>query len=171
VKPLSATYLGTRFQVLGSGTVLKTPISGFNGISDFDKARGAMTEGATMKVGHDTLRGIVIKDFYLQKNDPWTRMQICSASDSVSCEKHDRPVIVDWGLQSLAKNNYTQAKYFQWSRSTKSDGQTAETHMKKKRIYNAVSNGYCTIEIHTDGFNDFDGFDQTGYLSVHADDK
>ncbi len=42
--------------------------------------------------------------------------------------------------------------------------------MMKKRIYNANGNNYCTISIKTAGFNDYDGFDQTGTLRVRAND-
>jgi hypothetical protein len=176
--PASEAFLGNKFRVAGSGTVANgfTPVrvNGYSATADYDKAGGVMTLIANMSVlsgngTFDPLRGVVIKDFYLHLKDPHKDLQVC-ASDS-RCEKSERPVVVDWGLQSLAKKGYTQAKYWQWSRSTRSDGDIGETHMIKKRIYNANGNGFCTIEIHTEGFNDFDGFDQQGYLRVHADDK
>lgn len=179
--PPNTSFLGNSWKVTGAGTVLRTPVTGYTGVADYDKKGGVMSLSNSMQVksgngSFDPISGKVIKDFYLAKEDNYRDDpkfacgSIENGVESSRCGKSERPVVYDWGLQSLAKKGYTQAKYLQWSRSTRSDGQEAHTFMIKKRIYNANGNGYCTISIKTEGFNDYDGFDQTGTLRVSTGD-
>lgn len=174
VSPLAQSdNLGFKYRVAGGGMISGDTVANYVGISDFDVPGGVMTLSNSMIANRAGISGKVIKDFYLHgaksdeafRNDPRSGC----AKNGDSCEADPRPVIIDWGLQSLAKSGYTQTKYFQWSRSTRSDD-FASTRIWKKRIYNAFGTSACTIKFTTKGQNDGEGFYQTGTLKVRPSD-
>lgn len=175
VSPLAQSpNLGFKYRVAGGGTISGDPVANYVGISDFDVPGGVMTLSNSMIANSAGISGKVIKDFYLHgaKSDEAVRKDPrfgCNDKSGDSCAPDPRPVVIDWGLQSLAKSGYTQTKYFQWSRSTRSDD-AATTRIWKKRIYNAFGTSACTIKFKTTGQNDGEGFFQTGTLKVRASD-
>lgn len=185
VNPGGVSYLGTKFWVrsVPGANLGGVTLNGFTAVYDFDKTGGVMTASnyhtpfgvGSVNGGVDPIGVKVIKDFYAWA--PSLMPEMVKKGKVVGINQDNQPsdwgngnVIVDWGLQSLAKSGYTQTKYFQWSLSTRSDD-AGETHMWKKRIYDAYQTTPCTIKIHTTGQNDGEGFFQTGTLKVRGEDQ
>jgi hypothetical protein len=110
--------------------------------------QAALFEARNVNNNYDKLSGTVIKDFYKVGG------------------KDSNPVIYDWGLQSVSKNNIPQDKWWQRSRATRSDNDYGRTTFIKDRLFSAKNGGTCRIVIDTTGTNDADGFFQDGTLTI-----
>jgi hypothetical protein len=101
----------------------------------------------------DAYKGTVIKDFY--------RGSTCDRCDEYY-------TIYDWGLQAVSKLNYPVEKYWQRSKSRRSDGAVGRTVFVKDRL---VGESSCRITIDTSGENSAAPiFWQNGYIKVEQVD-
>lgn len=99
----------------------------------------------------DAYTGIVIKDFY-------------RGSQVAGDPNFEYYTIYDWGLQAVSKLNYPVEKWWQRSKTRRSDGAIGRTVWVKDRL---VGPSACRITIDLAGVNSSSGiFDQAGYLLV-----
>ena len=137
-----------------AGYVGNTPVSDYASNMVFNSANnmmvGAMTQVNVMSINWvpNQFTGYVIKDFYMgnDKNVP-----------------SDAHIVYDWGLQSLSKEGYPVEKYWQRSKTRRSDGGNGQTAFVKDRLVGVVP---CRIAIALSGLNQFGIFQQTGTLSI-----
>ncbi|MEQ1546894.1 hypothetical protein [Methyloglobulus sp.] len=155
---------GTVYNVTGLGTNVfaGSSLPVYSTIARYNRTGQMMVQSGNFDVKNvngnfDKLTGGVIKDFY--RTDPMVRSSCIYGCSSV-------PVIYDWGLQFVSKNTIPQDKWWQRSAATRSDGNIGKTHFVKDRLFSDKSTAACQIEIWTKGFNDADGFDQTGTLYI-----
>lgn len=102
----------------------------------------------------DRYDGKVIKDFYRGAVSP------TNTDGSPNPEFY---TIYDWGLQSVDKFGFPANKYWQRSKSLRSDGGLGHTVFVKDRLVGATS---CRIVIDTTGDNNPDFFSQSGVLKI-----
>ncbi|MCP5407545.1 MAG: hypothetical protein H6968_02145 [Chromatiaceae bacterium] len=141
-------------QAPAAGYVGNTPVSDYASNMVFNSANnmmvGAMTQVNVMSINWvpNQFTGYVIKDFYMgnDKNVP-----------------SDAHIVYDWGLQSLSKEGYPVEKYWQRSKTRRSDGGNGQTAFVKDRLVGVVP---CRIAIALSGLNQFGIFQQTGTLSI-----
>ena len=137
-----------------AGYVGNTPVSDYASNMVFNSANnmmvGAMTQVNVMSINWvpNQFTGYVIKDFYMgnDKNVP-----------------SDAHIVYDWGLQSLSKEGYPVEKYWQRSKTRRSDGGNGQTAFVKDRLVGVVP---CRIAIALSGLNQFGIFQQTGTVSI-----
>ena len=137
-----------------AGYVGNTPVTDYKSNMVFNSANnmmvGAMTQVNVMSINWvpNQFTGYVIKDFYMgnDKNVP-----------------SDAHIVYDWGLQSLSKEGYPVEKYWQRSKTRRSDGGNGQTAFVKDRLVGVVP---CRIAIALSGLNQFGIFQQTGTLSI-----
>jgi hypothetical protein len=149
--------LGDDWKVTGDGAFKKIPFQTYSAQGDYDRVGGMLIQTASYKGkstngNFDPLSGRVIKDFYWQSG----------TVDGVS----GIPILRDYGLQTLEKKNYPSAKYWQWSKTNRSDDVDGFTEFHKTRIYNANGGGKCSIDVNLVGSNTFDGFDEEGTMTI-----
>lgn len=106
------------------------------------------------QVGVVTYKGLVIKDFYRGTDDPGTPA------------REDR-ILFDWGLQSVSKTGYPVEKWWQRSKTKRSDGGIAKTVWVKDRL---VGNLSCRITLNLTGINDSGFIDQFGTATISWDE-
>ena len=82
---------------------------------------------------------------------------------SINSSDFDYYIINDWGLQTLEKLGYPVNKYWQRSRSRRSNGSIGRTVLVKDRLVGATA---CRITITTEGSNNQDYFWQEGTLKI-----
>ena len=133
----------------GAGYVNGTEITGYDATHTFNSANNMMVgwmEVNAMSINWEPnqFTGKVIKDFYL----------------GTGASKH---TIFDWGLQSLSKLDYPVEKYWQRSKSRRSDGGNGQTAFVKDRLVGVVP---CRIAIALSGLNQIGVFQQTGVLTI-----
>lgn len=150
---------GYQFDVSGSGQGLSgIDVDSYDGTATYDFLTGLMTLESDLSVffankgALGSLHGAVIKDF---KSVPGST-----------------PTFVDYGYQVISKDlngtMFPQAKYWQTSRSNRSDGVVGRTLMNKQRVYSgSLGGGACTIVINISRTNTADsGFHQVGALVI-----
>ena len=141
-------------QAPAAGYIGNTPVTDYASNMVFNSANnmmvGAMTQVNVMSINWvpNQFTGYVIKDFYMgnDKNVP-----------------SDAHIVYDWGLQSLSKEGYPVEKYWQRSKTRRSDGGNGQTAFVKDRLVGVVP---CRIAIALSGLNQFGIFQQTGTLSI-----
>ena len=141
-------------QAPAAGYIGNTPVTDYASNMVFNSANnmmvGAMTQVNVMSINWvpNQFTGYVIKDFYMgnDKNVP-----------------SDAHIVYDWGLQSLSKEGYPVEKYWQRSKTRRSDGGNGQTAFVKDRLVGVVP---CRIAISLSGLNQFGIFQQTGTLSI-----
>ena len=143
------------FVSMGSGILKQRSVQNYSAQLAYNSANNMMDSTSRVQVfginnRYDTYTGKVIKDFYNGTIDP---------------NSTDRVNIYDWGLQSLDKENYPVNKYWQRSKSHRSDGTIGRTVFVKDRLVGATS---CRIIIDTLGDNNQDFFNQTGSLIIQT---
>ena len=143
------------FVSMGSGILKSKPVQNYRAQLAYNSANNMLDSQSSVQVlginqRFDTYTGKVIKDFYNGTIDP---------------NSTDRVNIYDWGLQSLDKENYPVNKYWQRSKSHRSDGSIGRTVFVKDRLVGATS---CRIIIDTLGENNQDFFSQTGSLTIQT---
>jgi hypothetical protein len=99
--------------------------------------------------GPDPFSGFVIKDFYLG-----------SVTDTAP---YGDDILYDWGLQSSRKQNKPVEKWWQRSKSRRSNTFAARTVFQKDRLVGFTP---CRITIQTDGINNGDWFEQYGTAKI-----
>ena len=135
-----------------AGYVGNTPVSDYASNMVFNSANnmmvGAMTQVNVMSINWvpNQFTGYVIKDFYMG-----------------TTAGGDAHIVYDWGLQSLSKEGYPVEKYWQRSKTRRSDGGNGQTAFVKDRLVGVVP---CRIAIALSGLNQFGIFQQTGTLSI-----
>ena len=135
-----------------AGYVGNTPVSDYASNMVFNSANnmmvGAMTQVNVMSINWvpNQFTGYVIKDFYMGLTNPG-----------------DSHIVYDWGLQSLSKEGYPVEKYWQRSKTRRSDGGNGQTAFVKDRLVGVVP---CRIAISLSGLNQFGIFQQTGTVSI-----
>lgn len=166
---------GYAFQITGDGSVTgSNQLSGvdihdYEGKAAYDYYTGMMTLSSSMDVDFllssnshpNHLEGLVIKDFKFVRGFP--------------------PVFIDYGYQAISKEAqgrdtkesmgptaFPAAKYWQTSRSHRSDNVNGRTQMAKERVYSADTfNNPCSIIIDIQGSNTLaTGVHQTGSLVI-----
>jgi hypothetical protein len=139
----------------GPGYIANTPVSGYDGTMIYNSANnmmvGYMNAVNVMSINWvpNTFTGYVIKDFYLGQN-----------TGPVGADTH---IVYDWGLQSLSKEGYPVEKYWQRSKTRRSDGGQGATAFVKDRLVGVVP---CRIAISLSGLNQFGVFQQSGTLTI-----
>jgi len=108
----------------------------------------------------DEYKGAVIKDFYRGNLSvkPTDKTSLTYFADL-----SEYNTIYDWGVQSVTKANYPLEKYWQRSKSRRSDGAIGRTVFVKDRL---VGEDSCRIIIDTAGTNSASTFQQEGYVQV-----
>ncbi|MCP5407546.1 MAG: hypothetical protein H6968_02150 [Chromatiaceae bacterium] len=135
-----------------AGYVGNTPVSDYASNMVFNSANnmmvGAMTQVNVMSINWvpNQFTGYVIKDFYMG-----------------TTAGGDAHIVYDWGLQSLSKEGYPVEKYWQRSKTRRSDGGNGQTAFVKDRLVGVVP---CRIAISLSGLNQFGIFQQTGTVSI-----
>ncbi|MCB0261489.1 MAG: hypothetical protein KDE62_17440, partial [Calditrichaeota bacterium] len=109
--------------------------------------------------GPDSFAGLVIKDFYLGEGSGGGRGTEPPADDPYGSD-----IVYDWGLQSLHKANYPVEKYWQRSKSRRSNTFWGRTVFQKDRLVGFTP---CRIVITTDGYNNSDWFEQYGEADIY----
>ena len=139
-------------QAPAAGYVGNTPVSDYASNMVFNSANnmmvGAMTQVNVMSINWvpNQFTGYVIKDFYMG-----------------TTAGGDAHIVYDWGLQSLSKEGYPVEKYWQRSKTRRSDGGNGQTAFVKDRLVGVVP---CRIAISLSGLNQFGIFQQTGTVSI-----
>ena len=157
--PTAGSPAGSNYLAYGRGNSLNGGILPSFSSNTYYSATGQMMyEGATFNVqsvngNNDNLLGKVIKDFY----------RVTAVERTTS---RPIPVIYDWGLQSVHKNFIPQDKWWQRSRTTRSDGVLGRTVFVKDRLFSAKNGGVCRITIDITGTDDNDLFNETGKLTI-----
>jgi hypothetical protein len=146
---------GTSFRVTGNelNVLNGNSLPFYLSTAHYSATGQMMTQTARFRVKNvnnllDSLSGTAIKDFYK-----------VGATAPI-------PVIYDWGLQSVSKNDIPQDKWWQRSEANRSDNFIGKTHFRKDRLFSAKSGGVCSIDILMEGTNDANLFDQTGTLTI-----
>ena len=135
-----------------AGYVGNTPVTDYTSNMVFNSANnmmvGAMTQVNVMSINWvpNQFTGYVIKDFYMG-----------------TTAGGDAHIVYDWGLQSLSKEGYPVEKYWQRSKTRRSDGGNGQTAFVKDRLVGVVP---CRIAISLSGLNQFGIFQQTGTVSI-----
>jgi hypothetical protein len=169
----SNKLLGTHYDVDAG---YNTSIAGGKEIRDFDG------DGF-----FDAKGGIMVHEGEFRVNFPATNNNVSVQSRVIKDFRWVKGVFYDYGLQSLAKKGpldmeraaymkkpgqrydsvfYPQAKYWQTSKHIKSNGVEGVTLINKQRLYNANGNTPCSIVVNIHGDDTYDGFDQSGTLTV-----
>ncbi len=99
--------------------------------------------------GPDAFSGYVIKDFYL--------------GEDTTANPYGSDIVYDWGLQSLRKLSYPVEKYWQRSKSRRSNTFNARTVFVKDRLVGFTP---CRITIDVAGINTGDWFEQYGTAKI-----
>jgi len=108
----------------------------------------------------DEYKGSVIKDFY---RGNLSVKPTDKASPTYAADLSEYNTIYDWGVQSVTKVNYPLEKYWQRSKSRRSDGVVGRTVFVKDRL---VGEDTCRIIIDTAGTNSASTFSQDGFVQV-----
>ena len=104
----------------------------------------------------NSFKGLVIKDFYKGEDKSGT------TNDPLDNELF---LIIDWGLQSLSKYDYPVEKYWQRSKTRRSDGGNGQTVFVKDRLVGVTP---CRITVALSGSNGPSIFNQAGSLSIES---
>ena len=99
----------------------------------------------------NTFTGLVIKDFYKGVDNTATQGD------------NELFLIIDWGLQSLSKEDYPVEKYWQRSKVRRSDGGNGQTVFVKDRLVGVTP---CRITVDLAGANGPSLFDQKGTMTI-----
>jgi hypothetical protein len=99
----------------------------------------------------DDYTGKVIKDFYMGSAAP---------GETGFTNAH---IVYDWGLQALLKKGYPVEKYWQRSKTQRSNGVQGKTVFVKDRLVGVVP---CRITIALAGLNQVGIFQQSGSLTI-----
>jgi hypothetical protein len=157
---LAPTFRGQAFnvdQAAGDGYINGTLVTGYDSTMVFNSANnmmvGYMDAVNVMSINWvpNQFTGYVIKDFYLG---------IDAGGPGIPGDTH---IVYDWGLQSLSKEGYPVEKYWQRSKTRRSDGGDGQTVFVKDRLVGVTK---CRITIALSGLNQFGIFQQSGTLSV-----
>ncbi|MCB1751528.1 MAG: hypothetical protein KDI74_07370, partial [Gammaproteobacteria bacterium] len=135
----------------GAGYINGTEVTGYKATHTFNSANNMMVgwmEVNAMSINWEPnqFTGKVIKDFY-----------------TTNVKAGDYHIIYDWGLQSLSKWDKKKKKYWQRSKSRRSDGGNGQTAFVKDRLVGVVP---CRIAIALSGLNQIGVFQQTGVLTI-----
>lgn len=140
----------------GSGSLAGTSVFGYKGAMTYNAPNNMLYGQASVFV--TGINGLpnryfsnVIKDFN---------------RGSLNSSDNDFFTIFDWGLQSLHKEGFPVNKYWQRSKSRRSDGGVARTVFVKDRLVGSTA---CRIVIDTgkiNGINNASFFFQTGTLVI-----
>ena len=152
-----------------SGFIKGTAVSGYDSDMIFNAANnmmvGYMKAINVMSINweENQFTGKVIKDFYMgytaaNPGDP-------NAVPPVPATAADTHIVYDWGLQSLSKEGYPIEKYWQRSKTRRSDGGQGRTAFVKDRLVGVVP---CRIAIALSGLNQYGIFQQSGTLSIQS---
>ena len=104
----------------------------------------------------NSFKGLVIKDFYKGEDKSGT------TNNQLDNELF---LIIDWGLQSLSKYDYPVEKYWQRSKTRRSDGGNGQTVFVKDRLVGVTP---CRITVALSGSNGPSIFNQAGSLSIES---
>ncbi len=121
----------------GSSITTYTSNLYFNNTDNMMVANNASISIAGVNGMPDSYTGNVIKDFYMG-----------NTSDDTQPDYYN---VIDWGLQSVSKLGYPVDKWWQRSKSHRSDGTLARTVFVKDRLVGVTD---CRIIIDTNGTND-----------------
>jgi hypothetical protein len=140
----------------GSGILKSKAVRRYKGDFSYNYDVNMMTSDSSVEVVgangvYDKYYGTVIKDFY--------------RGELLDMENPEFYIIYDWGLQALLKEGYPVNKYWQRSKTRRSDGVNGRTVFVKDRL---VGNNSCRLTIDTKGVNAEDLFSQTGTLKIET---
>ncbi len=136
-----------------AGYINGTSVTGYDSTMTYNSANnmmvGYMDQVNVMSINWvpNQFTGYVIKDFYM------------------GIGADDTHIVYDWGLQSLSKEGYPVEKYWQRSKTRRSDGGNGQTVFVKDRLVGVTK---CRITIALSGLNQYGIFQQSGTLSVSA---
>ncbi|MCP5011252.1 MAG: hypothetical protein GY942_14830 [Aestuariibacter sp.] len=136
-----------------AGYINGTSVTGYDSTMTYNSANnmmvGYMDQVNVMSINWvpNQFTGYVIKDFYM------------------GIGTDDTHIVYDWGLQSLSKEGYPVEKYWQRSKTRRSDGGNGQTVFVKDRLVGVTK---CRITIALSGLNQYGIFQQSGTLSVSA---
>ena len=144
----------------GAGYINGTEVTGYDATHTFNSANNMMVgwmEVNAMSINWEPnqFTGKVIKDFYMGG--------VTDGRPTVGMLTPDLHILYDWGLQSLSKLDYPVEKYWQRSKSRRSDGGNGQTAFVKDRLVGVVP---CRIAIALSGLNQIGVFQQTGVLTI-----
>lgn len=148
---------GQSINVAGGGALSGKAVAGFNANYVYNEVNNMMTnvDMAMTIIGRngrpDRFTGNVIKDFYMGTDRPGTP------------DAYDSFILYDWGLQAVLKANYPTEKWWQRSKTRRSDFYTGRTVFVKDRL---VGNIPCRITAGLDGSNFVNLFWQEGTVRV-----
>ena len=151
-----------------AGYVGNTPVTDYASNMVFNSANnmmvGAMTQVNVMSINWvpNQFTGYVIKDFYtgLQSGMGGIGPGNGETEEPGSNDTH---IFYDWGLQAMSKEGYPVEKYWQRSKTRRSDGGIGQTAFVKDRLVGVVP---CRITIALSGLNQFGIFQQSGTLRI-----
>ncbi|MCB1759962.1 MAG: hypothetical protein KDI68_09325 [Gammaproteobacteria bacterium] len=154
----AANYRGQKFNIAqnGNGYINGTAVNAYAGQMIFNSANnmmvGDMTALQVMSINWtiDDYTGKVIKDFYM-------------GTGQGAGEVPDSHIVYDWGLQALLKKGYPVEKYWQRSKTQRSNGVQGKTVFVKDRLVGVVP---CRITIALAGLNQVGVFQQSGTLTI-----
>lgn len=141
----------------GSGLLADTVVSGLNMSAIYNEPSNMMVQYGYLNVKGangrlNRYKSTTIKDF------------IRGSPDS---NDYDYYTILDWGLGTVHKLGYPVNKFWQRSKSRRSDGDPARTVYVKDRL---VGTSACRITIDTMGENNQDIFWQEGAMTIELVD-
>lgn len=145
---------GQKIRVRGSGELNGKTVDAVNGLYAYNDVNNMMTGEFSVSVAGrngrlDPFTGLVIKDFYM--------------GTDTDEEPYDSFILYDWGLQSISKLMYPVEKWWQRSKTRRSDAYIGRTVFVKDRL---VGNIPCRITVGLDGTNSVTFFNQSGTLRV-----
>ncbi|MCB1851212.1 MAG: hypothetical protein KDI83_10635 [Gammaproteobacteria bacterium] len=152
-----------------AGFINGTPVFGYLGTMIYNSANNMMLGNMEVNVLSSNwvpnkFTGHVVKDFYMGSAVGSEGAGAGGGDDQGRVEGTDEQHLVfDWGLQSLLKESYPVEKYWQRSKSRRSDGGNGQTAFVKDRLVGVTP---CRIAIALSGLNQVDIFWQTGSLTI-----
>jgi hypothetical protein len=128
-------------------------VANFSNTMTYNSANNMMVGEMSVSVqgehGLNSYSGYVIKDFY--------------KGEKKTGGDNELYLVIDWGLQSLSKEDYPLEKYWQRSKVHHSDGDDGRTVFVKDRLVGVTK---CRITISLNGANADSVVDQSGNLVV-----
>ncbi len=135
------------------GSLLDTDVSGYDASATYNASKNMLWQKGRVDVrgingSLINYKSMVIKDFI---------------RGSLDSNDRDYYTVLDWGLDSLHKLGFPANKYWQRSKSRRSDGDPGRTIFVKDRLLGSTA---CRIIIDTMGVNNQDIFWQDGTLTI-----